>query len=228
MPAFSDRLILLLLAALAALPACAGEPRWPTQQEIDGARAAHPMPNMEDIAREPLPRLPTIKPQSPALDVETIARRYSDNRQAFEGGATTQPTLMIFVSLGIPRASLKLLATQAARSGATMVIRGLKDESMKKTLAAVQQIIGESPVAWQIDPPAFKRFNIRRAPTFVLQTTDSRDQFTTTSCSNGCSLNGSFVSVAGDVSLDYALEFIAKTKPAFAENAQRFLKRLRG
>ena len=186
------------------------------------------MPNMEDIAREPLPRLPTIKPQSPALDVETIARRYSDNRQAFEGGATTQPTLMIFVSLGIPRASLKLLATQAARSGATMVIRGLKDESMKKTLAAVQQIIGESPVAWQIDPPAFKRFNIRRAPTFVLQTTDSRDQFTTTSCSNGCSLNGSFVSVAGDVSLDYALEFIAKTKPAFAENAQRFLKRLRG
>ena len=87
MPAFSDRLILLLLVALAVLPAYAGEPRWPTQQEIDGARAAHPMPGVEEIAREPVPPLPEIEPQRPAIDVGSIARRYSENRQAFEGGS---------------------------------------------------------------------------------------------------------------------------------------------
>ena len=135
---------------------------------------------------------------------------------------------MIFVTLAMPEPSLKLLATQAARSGATMVIRGLKDDSMKKTLAAVQQIIGASPVAWQIDPPAFKRFSVRRAPTFVLVAEDSGAHLTTASCSSGCSTAGSFVSVAGDVSLDYALEFIARTRPALAGDAQRYLKRLRG
>ena len=228
MPEFCDRLTSLLLVALAVLPAYAGEPRWPTQQEIDGARATHPMPNVEEIARQPAPPLPAIKAQRPAIDVEGIARRYAENRQAFEGESRAQPTLMIFVTLAMPEASLKLLATQAARAGATMVIRGLKDDSMRKTLAAVQRIIGKSPVAWQIDPPAFTRFSVHNAPAFVLVTTESRAPLTTASCTNGCALDGSFVSVAGDVSLDYALEFIARTRPAFAGDAQRYLKRLRG
>ena len=228
MPTLSDRLTSLLLLSVAVLPAYAAEPRWPSQQEIDGARAAHPMPGVEAIAREPVRPLPKIEPRQPAIDVEGIARRYAGNRQAFEGGSRAEPTLMIFVTLAMPEASLKLLAAQAAHSGATMVIRGLKDDSMKKTLAAVKQIIGETPVAWQIDPPAFKRFAVQRAPTFVLVAADSSAVLTQASCSSGCSLDGSFVSVAGDVSLDYALEFIARTRPALAGNAQRYLKRLRG
>ncbi len=228
MPALSDRLILLLLAALAMLSAYAAEPRWPTQQEIEGARATHPMPGVGEIAREPVRPLPRIAPQRPAIDVEGIARRYAENQQAFEGDSRAQPTLMIFVTLAMPEASLKRLATQAARSGATMVIRGLKNDSMKKTLAAVQRIIGKKPVAWQIDPPAFTRFGVHRAPTFVLMTPDSRALPTIASCSGACSPAASFVSVAGDVSLDYALEFIARTRPAFAREAQRYLKRLRG
>ena len=228
MPALSDRLILHFLVALAVLPAYAAEPRWPTQQEIDDARTAQPMPSVEAISREPVRPLPKIEPRQPAIDVEGIARRYAGNRQAFEGGSRAEPTLMIFVTLAMPEASLKLLATQAARAGATIVIRGLKDDSMKKTLAAVQRIIGERPVAWQIDPPAFRRFAVQRAPTFVLVALDSRADLTKPNCSNGCSLDGSFVSVAGDVSLDYALEFIARTRPALAGNARRYLKRLRG
>ena len=186
------------------------------------------MPGIDDIAREPVPPLPRIAPHLPAIDVGSIVRRYSENQQAFDGGSTTQPTLMIFVTLAMPEASLKLLATQAARAEATLVIRGLKDDSMKKTLAEVQRLIGESKVAWQIDPPAFTRFSVHHAPTFVLMAADSDALPTTASCSSGCSLEGSFVSVAGDVSLDYALEFIARTKAALAGDVQRYLKRLRG
>ena len=228
MRAPSDSLISLLLLALAGLPANAAEPRWPTQHEIDAARAAHPMPDAQAIAREPIPPVPAIQSQRPALDVESIARRYAANQPAFRGGSTSQPALMIFVTLAMPEASLKLLATQAARTGATMVIRGLKDDSMKKTLAVVQRIIGDKPVAWQIDPPAFSRFNVHHAPTFVLVAADSTPTPPTASCTNGCAATDPFVSLSGDVSLDYALEFITRTKPAMSGNAQRYLTRLRG
>ena len=228
MPVFFDRLISLVLVALAVLPAYAGEPRWPTQQEIDGARTQHPMPSVEEIIRQPVPRVPKIEPRQPAIDIEGIARRYSENKQAFEGASSTQPTLMIFVTLAMPAASLRLIATQAARSGATIVIRGLKDDSMQRTLAAVKNVIGESKVAWQIDPPAFARFRVERAPTFVLVAQGSMNPAIDASCKTGCERSNTFVSVAGDVSLDYALEFIIRMKPALAEEAQRYLKRLRG
>ena len=184
---------------------------------------------MEEIMRQSVSQVPNIAPQKPAIDVEAIARRYGENRQAFEGAIGTQPALKIFVTLAMPQASLKLLAAQAAKAQATIVIRGLKDDSMRATLAAVQGIIGERQVAWQIDPQAFARFRIERAPAFVLvaqggaAVTDNNS-----GCTTGCERPEVFVTVAGDVSLDYALAFIARNKPAFADDAQRYLKRLGG
>ncbi|MBE7524481.1 MAG: hypothetical protein HS109_19170 [Burkholderiales bacterium] len=72
----------------------------------------------------------------------------------------------------MPRASLQLLTDQAARSGAVLVLRGLKANSMRETLAAVSSLIGERQVAWVIDPEAFARYRIERAPTFVLSLDD--------------------------------------------------------
>ena len=125
----------------------------------------------------------------------------------------------------MPEASLKLLAGQASKTQATIVIRGLKDESMKSTLAAVQRIIGELPVDWQIDPPAFTRFAITRAPTFVL-TAQSASAIEPRGCTTGCDKPDAFVSVSGDVSLDYALGVIARAKPAFAAMRSAFCRNL--
>lgn len=228
MPASTDRLMLLLLGALTVLPGHAAEPRWPTKQEIDSARDKRPMPSLEEIMRQSVPQVPNIAPQRPAIDVEAIARRYGENRQAFEGTGAREPTLRIFVTLAMPEANLKLLAGQAAKAQATIVIRGLKDDSMRATLAAVQGIIGERQVAWQIDPQAFARFRIERAPAFVLVAQDATVTTDHSGCKNGCERPEAFVAVAGDVSLDYALAFIARTKPAFADDAERYLKRLAG
>jgi conjugal transfer pilus assembly protein TrbC len=227
-PASTDRVMLLLLGALTLLPVHAAEPRWPTQQEIDAARIKRPMRSLEEIMRQSVPQVPNIAPQRPAIDVEAIARRYGENRQAFEGAIGGEPTLRIFVTLAMPEASLKLLAAQAAKAQATVVIRGLKDDSMRATLAAVQGIIGESQVAWQIDPQAFTRFRIERAPAFVLVAQGATASTDNSDCKTNCERPEAFVSVAGDVSLDYALGFIARTKPAFADDAQRYLKRLAG
>jgi conjugal transfer pilus assembly protein TrbC len=73
----------------------------------------------------------------------------------------------------MPRASLQLLTDQAARAGAVLVLRGLKSQSMRQTVAAVQELIGKRRVAWVIDPEAFTRFAVRQAPTFVLTLNDA-------------------------------------------------------
>ena len=128
----------------------------------------------------------------------------------------------------MPEASLKLLAAQAAKAQATIVIRGLKNDSMRATLAAVQTIIGERQVAWQIDPSAFTRYQVIRAPAFVLVAPGAANATDNSACKTGCERPDAFVSVAGDVSVGYALQFIARTRPAFADEAQRYLKRLGG
>lgn len=225
MQARTEYLIILALGVVVASSVSAAEPRWPTPDEIEGARSRAPMPLLKDIVPQTAPAAPNVKPQRPALDIEDIARRYSANREAFEGGATSEPQLRIFVTLAMPEASLKLLAAQASKTQAAIVIRGLKGESMRSTLAAVQRIIGELPVDWQIDPPAFARFSITRAPTFVL-TTRSASAVEPRGCTKGCDETSTFVSVSGDVSLDYVLNVIARAKPAFATDAQRFLSRL--
>jgi len=202
------------------------EPRWPTKQEIDALRGERPMPSPKDIGAQALPRLPNIAPQKPALDIEDIARRYNESKRAFDGSSNTDSALKIFVTLAMPEASLKLLAAQAAKADATLVIRGLKNDSMRATLAAVQKIIGERQVAWQIDPPAFTRFQIRSAPAFVLVAPDAVYATDNSACKNGCERPDAFISVAGDVSVGYALAFMARVRPAYANVAERYLKRL--
>ena len=99
----------------------------------------------------------------------------------------------------------------AARSGAVLVLRGLKANSMRETLAAVSSLIGERQVAWVIDPEAFARHRIERAPTFVLSLDDRAD--TATGCGTDCRTPPAFVSVSGDVSLDHALDMLARQRP---------------
>lgn len=124
----------------------------------------------------------------------------------------------------MPEESLRLLASQAHKSGATVVIRGLKDDSMTATLAATKRIIGEMAVDWQIDPPAFTRFGVTRAPTFTLSASTAGNS-ESTGCTT-CSASNTFAAVSGDVSLAYALDYIARSRPAVAADAQRFLARL--
>jgi conjugal transfer pilus assembly protein TrbC len=89
---------------------------------------------------------------------------------ARQGAALTTPppsanatnALRIFITLDMPRGSLQRLVDQAQRSGATLVLRGLKSQSMRQTLAAVGELIETRNVSWVIDPDAFTRFSGQR------------------------------------------------------------------
>ena len=226
MRAHSEQIAVTLGLALLAGIASAAAPSWPTPQAIEQARDARPFPDLKRLDEVPVQGVPKVTPTRPALDIEAIARRHVQLPGNAQQATPEASGLRIFVTLAMPEASIRLLVEQAERSGATLVLRGLKDNSMKQTLAAVQSLIGPRQVAWNIDPEAFTRYGIRHAPTFVLnRATDGKTAPET--CAGSCVAGSAYFSVAGDVSLDYALETIVRRHPDAARFAAPILKRLR-
>jgi conjugal transfer pilus assembly protein TrbC len=174
--------------------------------------------------RPNLDALPRPATQS-SLDLEALARGYAAQTAplAAARGLQRGPGLIVFISLTMPRPSLDRLLDQAARAGASVVLRGFAQGSLRRTVAEIQALIGQRALAVQIDPPAFDRFGITQVPSFVLV----RDGARPADCSAGhCSAASDFLKTAGDVSLDYALRHMANAAPAFRDAVHPFLSRL--
>jgi len=226
-------LVCMLLPAYAQSPGGnAGVPatvsvRPPTEAEVERAAREHRMPTDAELERVPIPSTPNLdgagKPAP--VDVEAIARRYPSPQGAVSPDANnTSPRLQIFVTLAMPEASLAALIAQAVRADAVLVLRGAKNGSIRQTLDAARKLIGTQPVAWQIDPPAFARYQITAAPTFVLAKAGAQPS----ACGDEvCLADHDFAKVTGDVSLGYALEAIARGAPAFAADAEALLTQVR-
>jgi len=211
-------------------------PGRPSSQ-VDADRATRPA----------VPSLPTqLAPQGSPLDIEALARSAARLQQGPEqlGPEAPQP-IRVFITLDMPPQSLRLLAEQAARSGATLVLRGLKNQSMRQTVAAVADVLGlpaqsgtPSP-HWIIDPQAFERHRITRAPTFVVDlgagaATPPEPEACRTSCADPDLTSKSlpakardrYVLIAGDVSLAHALNTLVREVPEAAGMVSGTLARL--
>jgi conjugal transfer pilus assembly protein TrbC len=202
-----------------------------TEQDIARARKHYQMPPDAELQQVPLPATPNLSalpqpaPGKPT-DLAAIAKGFDANAEqlAQAQAKLSGPALLVFVSFSMPQATLQRLVGQAARANATLVLRGFVDGSLRETVSRVQRLIGQRMVNVQIDPQAFDRFAINKTPSFVLV----RDGAPAKECASGfCYANDAYVATAGDVSLDYALEYIARTAPAFARNTADFLKRIR-
>jgi conjugal transfer pilus assembly protein TrbC len=205
--------------------------RQPSDAEVEAARQKYRMPSERALSGAAETQSPVNVDAIPRpkgrIDVEALARSYEANRRAFEtkGYTTDQPALLVFVTLGMPERTLRLLIDQAARTRAVLMLRGLKNASIKQTAARVQQLIGDASVEFQIDPQAFDRFGILTAPTFVMVKAGAQ----VSDCAVGtCVGSDAFVSIAGDVSIDYALRAIAQRAPRFRSDAELFLRRMGG
>lgn len=218
----------LALVMLTAKFAQAETPHWPDATDIEQALKAHPFPGADRLAAQPVPPPPRLSPSPAPTDIAAMAESGARIGSGAAPTATASP-VRIFITLAMPRASLQLLIDQAARSGAVLVLRGLKANSLRETLAAVSGLIGERQVAWVIDPEAFTRYRVEHAPTFVLTLTGpSGHDAPGTSCGTDCPTSAAFASVSGDVSLDYALETLLRHRPDAAALVTPILKRLRG
>jgi conjugal transfer pilus assembly protein TrbC len=161
----------------------------------------------------------------PPLDLEALARGYAATTESHPvfPGLQRRPGLLIFISLTVPRPTLERLLDQAARAGASVVLRGFADGSLRQTAAQLQALIGARPIAVQVDPPAFDRFGITRVPSFVLLRDGTRPQ----PCAAGsCAPPEDYLQVSGDVSLDYALAHMQRAAPRFRAETDLFLARL--
>jgi len=201
-----------------------------SEEDVRRARERNRMPTDAELRRVPVPSRPKVdalpKPATQApIDLEALARGF--DAQTGQPALLGQPgpALLVFISFSMPEETLSRLVDQAARADASLVLRGLVDGSLVRTVSRVQRLIGSRKVAVRIDPQAFDRYAITQTPSFVLV----RDGAPTQACTSGlCAPGDAFVRAAGDVSLDYALAHFQRAAPSFAKDAGGFLKRLKG
>lgn len=226
-------LVLLLVAsqALAQEPFLTGKQpvRMPTTEEMQKAqsRAREAMQRIPDANQsrqlygggmpnvEALPRTAV-----PAPDIATIAEKYKEQGKA-SAPKNGQPDLMVMVSLSMPREALERTAEQAERVGATLVFRGLKGDYMTRMGEEIQSIIGKRNVSAVVHPPAFQQFSVTKVPAVVIARQEAGNVL-----ENGCSQAGTFIKVSGDVSLDYALEYIERKSQAWSQIAKAYRSRI--
>lgn len=203
-----------------------------SERDIEQARQRHRMPSDTELQAAPALARPNINAlPAPAagasIDLEALARGYASQVEAMSQaqGLASGPGLLIFISLSMPQPTLQRLIDQAARAQASIVLRGFANGSLRTTVAQVQRLIGERQVAVQIDPQAFDRYAVTRVPTFVLV----RDGARPVACAGrSCAPSEIFLRTSGDVSLDYALEYMQRSAPEFGPAGDTFLKRIRG
>lgn len=221
----------LALAQGTSLPAM-GTNRLPTATEVEAARqksadAINRIPDLDKVQKQfggAVPDVASIpKPITPAPDIASIAQKYKTLGQAVSSQKTGAPDLMVFVSLSMPRDALSRLIEQAELAGATLVFRGLKGNSMTQMGEAIKELIGERTVSAVIHPPAFQQFSVNRVPVVVIARPEASSVL-----EDGCSKPDTFVKVAGDVTLDYALDYMERRSPEWSSTARSFRTRLGG
>lgn len=187
------------------------------RQRIEAQRKPLFDPNNLSIKNAPnvFPNIAT--PQRASTDIETIAHPYKQKTVSHK-----MDELMIFISFTMPRESLQRLIIQANQVGASLVLNGFKNNRLKATAQAIKAL-GEQSGNVLINPKAFIQYKIKAVPTFVLTKIAAIEPLD----KEGCALPDQFVSVSGDVSLDYALDEIAQRAPTFETAARRMLRQIR-
>lgn len=162
------------------------------------------------------PNIPTPPPSGD--NIEDTVKQYQRAKPTPQS-----ENLMIFASFTMPKESLKRLVHQANMLGASVIMRGFKDNTIKATALAIREL-GEHGGNVVINPNSFVKYQIQAVPTVVLTKAATQEQVD----ASGHALASSFVAVPGDASLDYSLAEIVRMEPKFAEEANRYLKQLGG
>jgi len=155
---------------------------------------------------------------SSAPDILPSVERFQGYLEQQGQGQPAPGGLSVFVSLSMPRGNLELLVAEAERTGATLVLRGMAERSISRTMLAVQKLIGSRQVAWAIDPEAFSRFQVESVPVFVLTRQGARFE----GCGDeACFSQDDYVRLSGDVSIAYALDAIERLAPQFLDDVAK-------
>lgn len=202
-----------LIAAMAAL-FCLGASAETVEQQLKARidAASERADRLSAQGRGPIaPRVDALpQPQAaPTVDVGALSQRYEQMAHEQAAQVLTPAGLLAFVSFAMPNASLERMVSEAERTNTVLVLRGLVEEDLAKTFQQVRALLGERKVGWVLDSEAFKRFDIRVTPTYVLL----KPGVTFRECELGqCYREGDYLKLSGDVPIAYVLEHFERER----------------
>ncbi len=211
----------LLIAIVNANPVGAETLSMPTPAQVDAATAkaatvlASPELHTDAMIGNAriLKEIPLATPTTGVLD------KLFAQVEAPKFPALQQAELLVLVSFSMPKEALQNLAQQADKAGAVLVLRGLVEDSLDKTAKAIQAVVGSGADAtFQVNPNVFRAYGVQDVPSFVIAKPPAKDDST-------CEPGTDYVSVRGDVTLEYALRKLGEN-PSFAATAGRYLQAL--
>jgi len=129
--------------------------------------------------------------------------------------------LIVFVSFSMPDDILASYSEQAKEAGATLVLRGLVENSITKTQRRAIPL-NKQLAAWDVNPGLFRKFDIKRVPAIVLA--DSKEGQT---IEDGCAPPSASLQVEGAVSIKQALLLMRQRGDGYlAQEAATRLRKL--
>lgn len=138
--------------------------------------------------------------------------------------------LLVFVSFSMPRKSLRALLSQARQAGATVLLRGLVNNSFQDTKTAFADLATEASdgkaadiAGLSVDPKLFNLFRVTAVPVFVVMNTPLGPCL-----EEGChETQPAHDRIAGNMTLPEALRLMVR-EGDFPERAQTALARFKG
>lgn len=221
--------IILLMGSFMTIPAWARD-ALPTEDDIRTARQrmgdtmkeAVPPKSKEQLSVPQAGEFP--KPVTNGADIEQIAESFRRPNSPKSKKPSELPELMVFASFSMPKEALDRMIIQSEKSGAVIVFRGLKGDSLTRMGEEIAKMIGTRNVTAIIHPPAFKQFKVERVPALVLARPSQAANVT----EDGCASTSSYIKVDGDVTQDYAMRVIERESPTWADVARRYEAKLIG
>jgi len=124
------------------------------------------------------------------------------------------PQPLVLVSFSMPEEQILSLVNEAAKVGASVVVRGLIDNDLQKTVWALKDLSSQvEGGGLAIDPTVFKRFDITSVPSFVLPFEALKR------CDGVVCAVPSYTKAAGSVTLRYFLELVERSATKEDERA---------
>lgn len=186
--------------------------------EVDKAMKVAPS-NGHDLSRivaeKPVVSLPPTPPGAPrdkqGFDLDKIIADY-ERIQTGNLPSTGKPyELLVLLSFSMPEPIIKSYLEQAAKYKATVVFRGTPSGDLMQFSKIQQRLVGLKPAAMprvDINPNAFKKYDIKRVPSIVLGRTLPGQKLD----ESGCAPASDYLAITGEVSVPYALNAFKRSR----------------
>jgi len=141
-----------------------------------------------------------------------------------QGEAKQLPPVMVFISFSMPRESIIAYLRDAQTFHASVVIRGLINNSFKDTFKVMAELVKEANGGGvELNPIAFDQFHIRQVPSVIVLPRGSEGLK-----QSSCQVDRDYDQITGNITLQAALREISQRGQIGAKEAEVALARLKG